>query len=316
MSFTPSVALLPSSVSSASSSAAFLPGDIGRGIQVALDVAAWACLAFGAGVLVYVVASFALMRAHTAGRPLRSTLRAALTESAWAILTQPLLPLWYVLGRRMGGPRGRGHGVPVVFVHGYFQNRVCFLGLAHALQRRRPVPLYGFNYPWTDLVDRNAGRLARFVEQVCVECDVPQVDLVCHSLGGVVAVDYVHEAGAARVRRLVTIASPHAGVAWRGPIPGTIGSQLRRGCAYLRDREGRRIAIPCLSIYSTHDNVVHPPLTSALTSRGGRDLMVDDVGHLSILFSPRVHNEVVGFLDAATPATDAGSLPPLTAVAV
>ncbi len=283
-------------------------------LDLAVEVVVGVGLVFGLGVLVYVVASFALMRAHTKARPFRTALKAALRESYWAILTQPLLPLWYLFGRRMGGPRGPGHGVPVVFVHGYFQNRVCFLGLARALSSRHRVPLYGFNYPWTDVVANNAERLARFVDQVCAECNVSQVDLVCHSLGGVVAIDYIHEAGAGHVRRCVTVASPHAGVAWRGPIPGTVGGQLRQGCAFLRDRAGRKLPVPCLSIYSTHDNIVHPPLTSALAARGGADRVIDDVGHLSILFSREVANEVTAFLSAAS--VDASSLPPASAVAL
>jgi pimeloyl-ACP methyl ester carboxylesterase len=188
--------------------------------------------------------------------------------------------------------------VPVVFVHGYFQNRVDFVGLARALSKGHDAPLFGFNYPWTDLVPNNAKRLARFIEEVCAETGASQVDLVCHSLGGIVALEYIHEGGDARVRRCVTVASPHAGVAWRGPVIGTVGlgQQVRSGCAFLRDRAGRKIAIPCLSIYSTHDNVVHPPTTSALAARGGVDLVIDGVGHLSLLFTPSVYETIASFL--------------------
>jgi pimeloyl-ACP methyl ester carboxylesterase len=271
-------------------------------------------LALGIGIFVYVVASFALMRAHVEARPFRHELRAALEETYWATLTQPLLPLWYLFGRRMGGhDGGDGKVVPVIFVHGYFQNRVGFLGLARTLSRRHGAPLYGFNYPWTDEVPRNAARLDRFIEEVCKERGCDKVDLVCHSLGGVVALEYMHEhmqrTGGARVRRCVTVASPHAGVAYKGPIIGSIRSQLRRGCAFFQDRAGRRIGVPCLSIYSTHDNVVHPPMTSALNANGGRDLVIEGKAHLSLLFTPRVHDEIVGFLSAESVET--GALPQL-----
>ena len=73
---------------------------------------------------------------------------------------------------------------------------------------------------------REAGVTARFVEAVCAETGAAQVDLVCHSLGGVVALEYIHDAGAKRVRRCVTVASPHAGVAWKGPILGTVASDV------------------------------------------------------------------------------------------
>src|SRR4051812_10945321 len=95
-------------------------------------VAAWSALALAIGIFGYVVGSFFIMRPHTDPRPFRHALRAALRETFWVILTQPLLPLWYFVGYRMGGRRmGRGLSgeTPVIFVHGYFQNRVDFLGL-------------------------------------------------------------------------------------------------------------------------------------------------------------------------------------------
>jgi len=283
--------------------------------ELTREFAAYTALALAIGIAIYVLGSFVIMRAHTERRSWTKALRAALHETFWVVLTQPLLPLWYVVGRRMSP--GRGGNVPVIFVHGYFQNRVDFLGFARAVGKAHDAPLYGINYPWTDLVPRNAARLARFVERVCAETGAKQVDLVCHSLGGLVALEYIDEGGAARVRRCVTIASPHAGVTWKGPVLGTIGlgQQVRHGCAFLRDRAGRKIGIPCLSIYSTHDNVVHPPATSALTARGGADLMLEGLGHLTLLFTPRVHGEVIAFLKApsvasAPPAALTSDAPP------
>jgi triacylglycerol lipase len=247
------------------------------------------------GILVYVLASFVLMRPHVERRPRWSHLREALREAAWAAVTQPLLPLFYVLGRRMAA----GKGTPVVAVHGYTQNRVDFLRIARACGKAGVGPVYGFNYAWFSTVPEAARRLAGFVEDVLRETGEQRVDLVAHSLGGLVSLEYVHGAGADHVRRLVTIASPHAGIAWRGPIVGRCGPQMRAGSAFLVDRADRAVPASCLSIYSSHDNVVHPPATSALARRGGRDHRVSDVGHLSILFDPRVAEAVVDFLARA-----------------
>jgi len=257
--------------------------------------AAVAVLPLTVGILVYVLASFALMRAHVERRPGWAHLREALREIAWAAVTQPLLPIFYFVGRRMAS----GTGTPVVAIHGYSQNRVDFLRIARACGRAGVGPVYGFNYPWFSTVPSNARRLARFVDQVRRETGASQVDLVAHSLGGLVSLEYMHEAGAGQVRRLVTIASPHAGVAYRGPIVGSVGPQMRAGSSFLVERASRTVPAPSLSIYSSHDNVVHPPATSTLARRGGRDHRVSDVGHLAILFDPRVAEAVVAFLAPA-----------------
>jgi pimeloyl-ACP methyl ester carboxylesterase len=253
--------------------------------------------AFGFGVAVYVAVSFVMMRQHTEARGGLVALREAAREAFWAAVVQPLVPLFYVVGRRMGG---RGGGVPVVLVHGYTQNRANFLRIAFALLRAGSGPLYGFNYPWWSTVPANAVRLARFVERVRAETGAREVDLVCHSLGGVVAMEYLASAGERHgIRRCVTIASPLAGVVWRGPIIGACASQLRHGCEFLRAHAATPLAVPCLSVYSTHDNVVHPPSTSTLEHRGGKDHVVAHVPHLSILFAPAVSRAVTGFLLAA-----------------
>jgi pimeloyl-ACP methyl ester carboxylesterase len=257
-----------------------------------------ATLGFTGGVLVYVAASYALMRAHVEHRPLAHVLREALREVVWALLTQPLLPLFYVVGRRLS----RGHGaVPIVAVHGYMQNRVDFVRLARACASAGVGPVYGFNYPWFGSIRANAERLDRFVEAVRRETGAACVDLVAHSLGGVVALEFVHHAGGSRVRRVVTVASPHGGVAWRGPIVGACGPELRVGGEFVAERADRVVGVPCLSVYSTHDNVVHPPVTSALARRGGSDRSIPGVGHLSILFHPGALAAIVGFLRAPAP---------------
>ena len=245
----------------------------------------------------YVAGSFLMMRAHTAPRPPGKLAREALGELFWTLVTQPLLPLFYLFGRRLGGASS---GTPVIFVHGYGQNRVGFLRLARALRAAGRGPLYGFNYPWFLSMAQNAARLGGFVDEARRATGEARVDLVCHSMGGLVALEYLRRAGpGAPVRRCVTIATPHAGVLWRGPIPGLSGPELRSQGAYLKELAREGVGVEVLSIFSTHDNVVYPPESSMLAARGGRDVSLPGGGHISLLFSPRVAELTVSFLSAA-----------------
>lgn len=269
----------------------------------AFDIILVLSLGSAVGMAGYIAGSFFLMRGYTEARSWSASFRAALWETFWVILTQPLLPLYFFIGRRMG----RGDGQPVVFIHGYMQNRVNFLGLARALTKAHLGPLYGFNYPFTSDIVASAKRLARFVEGVRKETGRPQVDLVAHSLGGLVALEYIHsDEGRASVRRCITVASPHAGVKFSGPMIGVSGTQMRKGGPYLKEREERIVGIPTLSIFSAHDNIVYPPATSALAARGGTDFEVRELGHLAILFAPVVAAEVTRFL-GAPPAVEVAS---------
>jgi pimeloyl-ACP methyl ester carboxylesterase len=262
-------------------------------------------------IIGYVLGSFFLMGRHVTARNLGVSLRALLRELWIAFWTQPFLPLFYLFGHRMDslfvqrGKEGlaKGH-VPVVFVHGYMQNRVGFVGLARALRRAGLGPLYGFNYPWFASIASNAKRLDRFVQRVCKETGSAAVDLVCHSMGGLIAMEMMGDEARGEklaVRRCVTIASPHAGVMWQGPLLGIGATSLRRGSKLLEAHAGTKLAVPTLSIYSSHDNVVHPKESSSLALRGGRDVEVAGHAHLAILFAPEVADHVAAFLAEPDP---------------
>jgi predicted alpha/beta hydrolase family esterase len=295
-------------------------------------------------IAAYAFGSFLLMGKHVSAREIGASLRELVRELWVAGWTQPLLPLFYLVGYRMDTfflRRGRegiakakseakaearaaemveakadalaittseavGHdgNVPVVFVHGYMQNRVGFLGLARALAKQGVGPLFGFNYPWFASMPSNAARLDRFVDRICAETGSAAVDLVCHSMGGLVAMEMMRDEARhakLKVRRCVTIATPHAGVMWRGPLIGIGATSLRRGSKLLEVQAGVKLAVPCLSVYSSHDNVVHPKESSSLALRGGRDVEVVGLAHLAILFSPKVAEHVAAFLAEPDP---------------
>ncbi len=268
-------------------------------------------------IFVYASGSFLLMRKYVDPRRGGHEWRALLREIWIAGVTQPLLPLFYWAGYRMdllvglrhwrwhkgraqANPDGDAGTVPIVLVHGYMQNRVGFIGLARALARRKPRLIFGFNYPWFLPLASNAKRLERFVQKVCNETGARAVDLVCHSMGGLIAMEMMRDEArrdSLNIRRCVTIATPHAGVMWKGPFLGVGSTALRRGSKFLLAHAGTTVSVPTLSVYSTHDNVVHPKESSSLSLRGGRDVEVNGLAHLAILFSPEVASHVTAFLD-------------------
>lgn len=257
--------------------------------------------AFVVGTLVYTVGSYAVSAPHLQARGARRTIRAALGEFGWALLLSLIGPPHFAIGRRMG--RGRGQ-VPVILVHGYTQNRSNFLRIARRLRTSGAGPLFGFNYPWMLTVDACAERLARFVEAVCAETGAARVDLVCHSMGGLVARALLAAGHAERVRSVATIGSPHRGVAWKGPIVGACGPQLRLESDYLVRLGEQRLPVPVLSIFSSHDNIAFPTRSSSLAGQGAADQEIRDVGHLTLLFTAEVCEAVARWIEAQ-PAAEA-----------
>lgn len=222
-----------------------------------------------------------------AGRTQRggvATLAAEWAVSAALHVARPLghlgLPL---LGPQATGPR------PVILLHGYAQNRVNFLVLAERLRRAGIGPLVGFEYWTLGSVEKAASRLARFVD----ELGAPAVDLVGHSMGGVVARAYVTlGGGAARVRHLITIGSPHNGTELARFGIGTPTTELAASSDFLR-RLADAPAPPSVRttcIWSRADGLV--PTSRAARIPGADEVVYDDLGHLALLCSRRVSREV------------------------
>ncbi|MDZ4168663.1 MAG: hypothetical protein U1E26_03265 [Coriobacteriia bacterium] len=64
---------------------------------------------------------------------------------------------------------------------------------------------------------------------------------------------------------------------------------------------------PVLSIYSLHDNLVHPASTSQVEGESVSWLAVEGPGHLSVLFDRRVGDAVCAFLAPVDPVGPVGS---------
>jgi pimeloyl-ACP methyl ester carboxylesterase len=247
----------------------------------------WAC------ALVYVVVSYAAAIHYVPVRPAGAFVGAVVREMWFAMWTQPLMPFFQaLLGVRLGSGGGT---VPIVLVHGYFQNRVDFLYLASRLRKADSGPLFAVNFFWPQSLERSSATVERFVDWVREETGADSVDLLTHSTGGLLGLDLL-ERRPGLVRRAAMIALPGKGVPWRGPLIGRSGKQLRMGSFYRADREPRIGSVPVLSIYSVHDNVVHPATTSVLEDERAFNVAVDGPGHLSVLFDRGLADRVTEFL--------------------
>src|SRR5262245_35512129 len=142
--------------------------------------------------------------------------------------------------------------------------RSNFLVLRSFLASRGVRNFASFSYPPRIDYQRLVPRLARRIEGVCRDTGAPRVDVVGHSLGGLVERHLVELGDGSRVRRLVTLGSPY----------------------YSERRPARELAI-----FATHDPLVPPPADGR-----GRVVVVGDCGPLGLLQHPAVLHAVARFL--------------------
>lgn len=71
--------------------------------------------------------------------------------------------------------------------------------------------VYFYSYDWRQSNDNSAAELDNLIEDVKVQTGYSKVDLVCHSMGGLVASSYVKQYGTTDVRYIITLATPYEG---------------------------------------------------------------------------------------------------------
>lgn len=239
-----------------------------------------------------VAASFAISRRHafkTAPAQSRNLpvavlvfLREWLAHLALFVVIQPFERAW------MGDDAsGRGApGVPVLLIHGYMCNRGAWWWIRRKLAARRFVVATINLEPPHGGIDRFGDQLHARIEALCADTGAAEVALVGHSMGGLAARAYLRGHGAARVARLVTLASPHHGT-WLARFGlGQDAREMEPDSAWIRSLELADPGVPMLSVWSPADNFVAPQDSSRLA--GAREKVVPALGHLAMLFSPRV----------------------------
>ncbi|WP_121748763.1 alpha/beta fold hydrolase [Streptomyces sp. E2N166] len=200
---------------------------------------------------------------------------------------------------------------PVVLVHGFIDNRSVFLLLRRSLAQHGRHQIESLNYsPLTCDIRTAAELLGRQVEEICERTGSERVDIVGHSLGGLIARYYVQRlAGDLRVRTLVTLGTPHTGtrvVPLANAHP--IVRQMRPGSAVLEEltRPSPGCRTQFVSFWSDLDRVMDPLETACLDHPDltVQNVRVSGIGHLALPVHPAVATGIRQALDTDAPEAD------------
>ncbi|GFH36080.1 esterase/lipase family protein [Streptomyces pacificus] len=218
-------------------------------------------------------------------------------------------------------PRTRSPGhPPAVLLHGFADNRSVFVLLRRFLAHQDGRPVESLNYsPLTCDIRAAAELLGRHVEETCARTGRGRVDIVGHSLGGLVARYYVQRLGGdGRVRTLVMLGTPHRGTSV-APLAGAhpLVRQMRPGSAVIEE-----LALPApgcrtrfVSFWSDLDQIMVPLETARLEHPDlmVRNVRVSGIGHLALPVHPAVAAGIREALDVPGAGAESdggvGSLP-------
>src|SRR5262245_35405339 len=212
--------------------------------------------------------------------------------------------------RRSARAKGGAGAAPVLLLHGFATAGRVLAPLARYLRRelRRPVmrlALGGATPLHLGDVRCSARRVHDAIQEVVSGRDVPHVDVVGHSLGGLVAT-YLLKAidRGKRVRRVVTLGAPHRGtpLALLGALPLGIFSravwQMLPGSPLLKEIE--RLPVPegsdLFALEADGDALVPLRFGRPPAAPGQVNAVLPGIGHIELLYSPRALHAVRALL--------------------
>jgi hypothetical protein len=225
-------------------------------------------------------------------------LRLVLLESCALFGTVLLHPFgWYSPKVLQADDEG---GVPVIMLHGLFQSRACWTWTRLRLRQfgyRNVFPIA--LPPWED-IERLTERLASTVGEVRKALGVEKVILVGHSMGGIVARNYLQRrGGASNVAACLLLAVPHGGSKLVPFAFSPLGRLVMPGSDFLHllGSEPLPAGVKLTVIHTRHENIVLPWVNSCWPGLDGIEMR--GIGHTGLLFHPEVFDTLLRSLKEA-----------------
>jgi pimeloyl-ACP methyl ester carboxylesterase len=200
---------------------------------------------------------------------------------------------------------------PIVLLHGLAGWSRGLLPLERALRRAFCCEVIrlrlGLGF---DCIAGAAGRAARTIQRIADEHEVTELDVVGHSLGGLIAAHVLKRDLRDRVRTALALGSPFRGTPFARAglrVFGRLGpslSQMVPGCRFLAEleREPAPEGATLVSVAGLDDLVVPAPCARLPRRRGHRNVVVPDVDHWGLIADPRALRAIERLLRRPAPA--------------
>jgi len=221
------------------------------------------------------------------------------------IIQMPLLSYTFLsLGNdkiRPGKPDGYP---PLIFVHGLGGGRGDFLLMANFLWFKGRKRSYRIKFQKGQSIEQMAASLARFIRDVKKSTKESKVEVVAHSLGGLVARCAVVEHGLqSSVKTLITMGAPHHGTHPARYIHTKVIRDIRPNSPLLQKLNRKRWpkAVRGVTFWSRNDLFILPP--ESATMKGMEPVDATPFTHYSYLIDPRSWRNVAQVLMPLKPLT-------------
>ena len=187
--------------------------------------------------------------------------------------------------------------LPVLVIPGYAQPSWYFMYGIYRMLKRHNYPVFKISLFFNIRDIRDSAKQVRdLVEEILAKTGAPKIDLVAHSMGGLISRYYIQNLGGSKkVKNLLTITTPHYGTNMAVFAIGKGARQMVPGSKFLRElnKKGEIYGdIRYTCIWTDTDEIVIPPHNSVLIG-AHQVYLVRFTEHVSILFSRRTYEHIL-----------------------
>lgn len=227
--------------------------------------------------------------------------RLVVMESCLVYLTLLMHPFGWLLPEEKN--RQPGNGPPLLLLHGLFHNRMCWWWVKLRLRRLGWTDLHSIYLPPWRNEEVLTEQVAKKIDALRHARGIEKVNLVGHSMGGILARNYLQlRGGKDKVARLVMLGSPNHGSKLAPFAMTRLGRPLMPGSAFLQKLNAAPFpeGVPVNNIFTRHDNLVVPSTLARV--EGIAEIELAGLGHVSLLYHPRAFASLVQALEGGTNA--------------
>ena len=192
---------------------------------------------------------------------------------------------------------GLASGRPILLVHGYLHDSSAWVYVRKHLASKGFGPIYTLNliHPFRS-IRSYAQLVAKKAEQIAEATGRRDLILMGHSMGGLVSSWYATKlAPAGTITDVVTLGSPLNGtyVAWIALGPN--GKEMKPGSEFIQELQeaiAKNSDIQFYHIGTKTDQLIVPSSSAWFGDSVERQFAVEDIGHVTLLFSKRILNKI------------------------
>ncbi len=223
-------------------------------------------------------------------RNLRMSTSLILQETCFNVFTLLILPFGLLKPRRT--PQTRSE-TPILLLHGLFNNRASWFPFKRFLRKQGFSNVATINLSSWHNEEVLTELVAKKVDELRHRLGVDKVHLVGHSMGGIIARNYIQlRGGADKVEHCVILGSPHLGSKLAPFSIAPLGKVLIPGSDFLRRLNAAPVPknIKLTNIYTRKDNMVLPNAYTHLP--WGEAVELDGMGHTGLIYRKPALNAV------------------------